>query len=140
MWATIWFAAVLLPAPWDGAVALAVFAAACLDTIVHGAATRDESLGSIFTTSALGVSTLGMVSWTPILAVGLVALVGFAQGGFLVVVLLFGMPISMAVAAVGYLLLLILLGVGRLLAVLWSRSRHRVALRLEEPGRPSPKH
>jgi hypothetical protein len=121
LWATLWLQFLVVPASWNRLVALVLFGLACVDTVAFGVSQRGRGISEVVESAAAGVLVLAVLSWTPLLAVGVGYSVAVASIGPLFGILLFGLPVSLALAIVGYLLLLFLLGLGRLLAWAWRR-------------------
>jgi hypothetical protein len=75
--------------------------------------------------SAIGVLTLAAASWAPIFLLGAITSITSASIGPLAVLVIFGLPVSLALAVAGFLVILILLGTGR--ALVWAMGHRRGA-------------
>lgn len=120
LWVGLWLQLLFVPASWSRVVALALFGAACLDTIVFGAV-MPRGAAPLLSSPAIGVLVLAAVSWTLLLGVAICYSIALGTIGPLAAVLLFGAPVSLLLAASGYLVLLVLLGAGR--SIEWATRR-----------------
>jgi hypothetical protein len=117
----MWVQSFVTGPSWDRLVGLILFAAACGATVSYGmtlqraSRARDDGfmIPGVLASSALGVATLGSISWVLVVVGALVA------GGpiALIVVVMYGLIFSVFVAAAGMCLLMGLMGLGRLIAV-----------------------
>jgi hypothetical protein len=120
LWVSLWLQFAVVPAAWDRLVALVLFGIACVDTVLYGMSlpprhARGPDEVGVLASSGIGVLTLAAVSWAPILAFGVYASVTTVSIGPLLALLVFGLPVSLAVAGAGLLIMLVLLALGRVL-------------------------
>lgn len=119
LWLLLWLQFEVVPASWSRLTALTLFSMACCDTVLYGMSLRTARAQGpgpgILSSSAIGVLTLGAVSWIPILVIGAAYCLVSLSIGPIAVLLFFGLPVSLALFIAGYVVILVLLGVGRLL-------------------------
>ena len=125
LWAILWLQLGVVPAPWNRVLALVLFGVACGDTVIYGMTVRPRhevgpKAPGLLSSSAVGVLALAAVSWTPFLAIGTLYSLLSRSIGPLAFILIFGVPVSLVLAISGYLLILLLLAAGRVLA--WATS------------------